>query len=132
MIAEKDELNTLVQIKRPEGFTEREICQTALHTAVANGRPKTLKLLLAAGADTKKVNDDGASPLMLAVQLGYFEMVIALMQHGSSLIARDRRGRTVLTHAARTNSLEMVKTVAMRGINLDAVDGHEGTMLHYA
>jgi ankyrin repeat protein len=132
MIEQKDELSSLVQIKRPEGFDVREVCQTALHTAVFNNRHSTLKLLLAAGADVKKVDAEGATPLMLAIRLGLVDMIEDLMKNGSSLVVMDRRGLTALTQAARTNSYEMLRAVLGRGVPLDTADGHEGTMLHYA
>ena len=55
---------------------------------------------LAAGADLDKANDNGATPMMRAAQLGRFETVRALAAAGANVDHADHYGQTAATHAA--------------------------------
>ncbi|XXG97511.1 hypothetical protein Hte_003816 [Hypoxylon texense] len=66
---------------------------TALHGAVWRNQVPAAKLLLEAGADINKVDDNLMPPLHLAAVKGYWELVELLSRFGADTEMRDHRGR---------------------------------------
>ena len=72
------------------------------------------------------------TPLMLACQDGFFEIVIYLIEHGARVEARDRFKRTPLIHACMYGQAHLVSYLLRRGANPNVVDSSMNTALHYA
>jgi len=65
---------------------------TPLHTAAEKGHEAVVRALVAAGADVKKLRNDGRTPLFIAAKNGHEAIVAALMEAGGD-VRCWRRGR---------------------------------------
>ncbi len=72
----------LLQAKADPNITN-ERGETALFNAVANAPLEEVKVLIDAGADVNKKDDNGYSPLQFASNLFKTEVVDLLKQHGA-------------------------------------------------
>ena len=66
----------------------------ALHAACAYGHLECAKALLGAGADINKLNNNGWTPLMLAANNGYIEVVRELLKRGAKKDLKNKGGKT--------------------------------------
>lgn len=110
-----------------------EQSRTLLHHAAANGRNRVVRYLLDTGAKPDPKDDNGETPLVLAVRHKKFTVAQQLMQHGAyaKLVYGDDQ-RTLLHEAVLTKSRGMVSLMLDAGINVKAqAEGH-GTALHLA
>lgn len=81
--------------------------------AVRAGRPRTAKLMLSeskAPLLLANVRDEqGNTPLMIAAEKGYFEIVRMLMPYGVNVNEVNNRNETALCLAAKNNRIKTVK-----------------------
>jgi uncharacterized protein len=112
----------------------------------ANARypePEILQALIAAGADTRAVVQDGTTALMAAVGMAQndarraseaaaLEVVKLLVANGVSLNAVNRAGQTALHGAARAGENTIVRYLAEHGAALDIKDRQGRTALDIA
>lgn len=103
---------------------------TALHYAVAAGNLQSVKTLLEAGLDPTAADEEGQTPLHIAVRFEaweeewgrdaseYVPIVEYLVAQDASLRFRDRRGRTPLERAEEADSSEAIRA-ALRGNTRD-------------
>jgi ankyrin repeat protein len=73
--------------------------QLFLHKTIKNGYVVLLPLFLKAGADINAQDEMGYTPLHLACQRHFPDVVSVLLQHKPNLGAADKAGRTPLFHA---------------------------------
>lgn len=81
---------------------------TALHSAAAGCSPEVAQILLAAGADARVLDANGATPAHLSVRMGCIDVLAKLGEAGSTSTV-DSRGRLPLHSAAingHTNAIE--------------------------
>ena len=106
---------------------------TALLGAAACGHLRVVQQLLARGADTAVVNNEGFTLLMEAAWGGEEAVVeIALNQPNVDLEARSIRGRTALLEAAEEGHKQVVEQLLARGANPAVEDTDGNTMLRWA
>ena len=72
----------------------------ALGSRGSSGSPEIARLLVEKGAPLN-VAGDGASPLLMAAEKGYVEVVKAMLARGANVSVRDKEGNTALQLAAR-------------------------------
>ncbi|KAJ3567559.1 hypothetical protein NPX13_g6723 [Xylaria arbuscula] len=73
----------------------------SLHLAIRNGDEKVARLLIKYGADVEaQTANDGLTPLIMAADLGYLEIVCILLESGAPVNSKDRRSWSALHHAA--------------------------------
>ena len=91
---------------------------TPLLFAAQQGDLESARNLLAAGADVNEKAADGMTPLLLASASGHEELSVFLLNKGGDPNAMDRRGLSVLNHAATAQDMpELVKALLARGVN---------------
>ncbi len=112
--------------------------RTALHAAVGDTYMNTdvcvsiVRLLLHGGADAKAKDDDGITPLFLAVnnrQAGAAHLLIA---KGADVNARRQTDRTLLHDAAARGHLDVAEVLLAHGARVNAVTTLGTTPLHLA
>jgi hypothetical protein len=98
--------------------------ETCLLCAVNGGYFETVKLLLAAGAETNtNTEDSGASPLLLAAETGHIAMVTALIDVGADANITSHDGTTPLFMAAQGGHTATVDALLAAGANANATAG---------
>lgn len=65
---------------------------TALLFAARQGSIDCVRALIAAGAQVDQTSADGSSPLLVAVQNGYYEIALYLMDHGANVNLANSKG----------------------------------------
>jgi len=102
--------------------------RTVLELAVFKGHANVVKLLLENGAEV----EEGA--LREAVKRGDRTILQYLLDHGADLTHRydDYDERTILHQAAAEGSLDMVKRLIDKGVDIDARDIKDWSSLHLA
>lgn len=94
----------------------------ALHWLVRTDDVETTAALVKAGADVRRTNRYGVSPLIIAAGNGSAAMVRTLLAAGADANAVDQAGETPLMHAARVGSLDTARVLLEGGATLDAAD----------
>ena len=99
-----------------EGFTP-------LHIAVKAGNAKAVKILLESKADPNLTStESGLAPLHSAArQTAGVQLIQLLHAAGADVAVRDQKGRSVLHHAIKSSSLEVVQAVVDIGCPIDDV-----------
>jgi ankyrin repeat protein len=106
---------------------------TALHTAAWHGKVLATRYLLDAGAAVDAVDEQGQTPLLLAVWAGHSGVAKVLIEHGANFKLRTRgECATPLHLAADGGHLETVELLLEKGAEVNAVDAKGWTALHDA
>lgn len=99
-----------------------------IHQAAWRGHEKVVELLLQNGADPDPVNDNGVTPLWLAAQEGYDEIVRMILERDSAdkkidiEAESERTGRRPLHQAAQNGHLRAARLLLAKGAAYDPVD----------
>jgi ankyrin repeat protein len=98
--------------------------ETPLHTAVAQGNCRAVRLLLEAGANTATTSGATAIlPLHLAAQAGRLQIVQALVEFGADVNASSKDTKsTALHYASRSGSWDLVSFLIRMGALVDERD----------
>lgn len=94
----------------------------ALHWMVRFNDIEQAGALLRLGADARRPNRYGLTPLSLAAGNGNAAMVTLLLEAGADPDAADAAGETPLMAAVGVGSLDSVRTLAGRGAKVDLAD----------
>ncbi|GAB4831625.1 hypothetical protein Ancab_005637 [Ancistrocladus abbreviatus] len=98
-----------------------------VNNAAYNGDLHQLKSLIRAGADPKKTDYDGRSPLHLAASRGFEDMVVFLIQEGVDINVSDNFGNTPLMEAIKNGHDRVASLLCNEGASLHVKDA--GTFL---
>ena len=79
--------------------------RTALHYAAENGHSNIVASLLAHGADSNMVDNDGRTPISLATKASRPDCFLSLLQRGFNISAEDFKGYTMIHHAAKNGNI---------------------------
>ncbi|XP_072959954.1 protein VAPYRIN-LIKE-like [Typha angustifolia] len=101
--------------------------------AAADGNPRFVSALLAAGADLGSRSADGKSALSLAAASGRADVIASLLFAGAVIVsATDPGGRTVVHAAAAGGNAEALRLCLSTGGDPDRADELGWTPLHCA
>jgi ankyrin repeat protein len=90
-----------------------------------------VRTLLSLGANVHFRNDDGLTPLSLAVRTGSMELTKMLLEHGAFPNTRDKQGKGPLHHAAESRNIHsIVKLLIENGADMNTQDNFGYTPLH--
>jgi len=95
---------------------------TALQWMIRIDDLETSKLLLAAGADPRKANRLGVTPIALAAANGNTEMLRLLLDNGVDSNTVDPNGEPTSWAAIRSGNVEAVRILLDRGATVDFKD----------
>ncbi|PKA47189.1 Potassium channel KOR1 [Apostasia shenzhenica] len=121
-VLEGSEYNT--RIKQLESditlHIERQEAELALkvNSAASHGDLNHLKSLIRAGADPKKTDYDGRSPLHLAASRGYENMVLFLIHECVDINIPDKYGNTPLLEAIKNKHDRVASLLFSKGAKL--------------
>lgn len=93
-----------------------------LHHVVRLGIELATRLLLEYGADVHGQNNQGETPLIIAVCTGTRSMVDILLRHGAGVEARNNRGETSLYIAVFQCEESILQALIQYGANVEAKD----------
>ncbi|MEQ1897874.1 MAG: ankyrin repeat domain-containing protein [Vicinamibacterales bacterium] len=124
-------VRTLVAQKVNVNATEPD-GTTALHWAADLGDVQSVDLLLKAGAALRSTNRYGATPFGLATAKGHAAVIERFLQAGEDANAVIS-GEPVLMQAARSGSVDAVKTLLAKGAQVNVAEAvHGQTALMWA
>ena len=112
-----------------------------LHAVAFFGEPGEFKperrkavaaLLIEHGADASAANDDGTTPLHMAVMRGRMELLELFAGSKANINAKDVRESTPLHFAARFNQPKVIEWLVKHGANPNLPDRAGNTPLHDA
>ncbi|KAK1586734.1 hypothetical protein Q3G72_005621 [Acer saccharum] len=101
--------------------TESELA-TRLNRAANDGDFYRLKRLIGVGADPKKTDYDGRSPLHIAASKGYKDMIHFLIEKGVDVNISDKLGNTPLLEAIKNGHDHVASALVEAGASLTIDD----------
>jgi len=102
-----------------------------LATLIQSGKTKLALQQIQAGADVNRVQPDGTSPLIWAIDRTEYEIAEALIAKKADVNAKNEFGVTPLTLAARLSNARLVKMMLDAGAKVDSAnpDGETALMM---
>jgi ankyrin repeat protein len=87
-----------------------------INEAAMHGKLSEVKKLLDAGANIEEPdNNDGSTPLILAVRYDHPEIALELIARGANVRAKERGGGTAMIWAATNNMIEVGRKMVEKG-----------------
>ena len=105
---------------------DRSSGESALHMIVRDRDLPWLNFLLGRGARPDAQNNQGATPLSLAAQLGWVDGAELLLARRASVDLANSRGETPLILAVHNRDIAMVRLLLARGANPKRTDSSAG------
>lgn len=106
--------------------------ETALHIVVQRRDLVWLRFLLQKGANPNIAAKNGATPLVLATNLGFNEGVEALVDGGARVDVTNAAGETPLIAAVHRRDAGLVRLLLSKGANADRTDNSGRSARDYA
>jgi ankyrin repeat protein len=106
--------------------------QEELLKAALEGNVEKVEELLSKGADPNVKDEDGNTPLHLAIKANHLQIARLLVERGADVNARNKRGKTPLHIAAERSNEEAVALLVEKGADVNAKDESMLTPLHVA
>lgn len=100
-------------IKRGATLDADQLLQAAVANQIADR--DVIELLVKKGADVNHLNDDGDSPLHMAVKKDYRVLTKLLIAHGADVNIKDSSGHTALWYAIGHHNQEIVRLLKNNG-----------------
>ncbi|KKT23944.1 MAG: hypothetical protein UW09_C0001G0007 [candidate division TM6 bacterium GW2011_GWF2_43_87] len=133
---EDERIRELREVFKRDGIDANVVCKNAqlslLHIAIRLKQPKVVAFLIENGADLKKEDINGETPLYTAATCGNCAMVALLVGKGANINAKTKAGDTPLHGAVRCKKVEIVDFLFWNGANLHVKNKEGDTALHIA
>ncbi len=107
------------------------IGHTALSFAVIQNKPEVVKVLIAHGAKNE-ADENGITTVMMAIQMGRFEILKILNPGEKDVNFRAADGWTALYFAIRNENLEVLDYLLGKGACTNVTDNYKQTPLDFA
>lgn len=121
-------LDTTSELNRPDKNR-----RTALHWAAARpGAGEIIRLLISLGADKRRKDKLGMSPLMQVVESKAMEDTIRLLASGTDLEVKINKENTALLLAVKKSNLKSIEVLLDLGADVQTVNLYGKTALHEA
>ncbi|ALC38245.1 CG9121 [Drosophila busckii] len=101
--------------------------KTALHLAIENRAPDSAQLLLENNVNVNDTDDEGGTPLMLAIVCDLHPLSFELLERGARINLQDKHGYTALYYAVTGRHVKLAKLLLERGAR--RLPGHH--LLHH-
>ena len=102
-----------------------------IHEAAFDGNIEAVKQHLAAGTDVNAKDDNGWTPLLLAVEESHKEIAELLILKGANVNAKNQNEVTPLHWAAARGHKEIVELLIAKGADVNAKSDDGTTPLHF-
>ncbi len=89
-----------------------------LKEAVLRGNTDIVDFLIKHGADYRKCDDDGKSPIIWAAKIGQTQLVQYFMKLGADKETADKDGKTLLYHAAAGGHIALIQYLLQVGADI--------------
>jgi ankyrin repeat protein len=108
-----------------------DLGRTPLHYAASSDNLSVVSLLIESGAELDAQDNDGQTPLYMALTEGYYyETVWTLLDNGASVELENANGETALHLAVRNDYWEnLVEVLVEKEVNIDAKNNQGETPL---
>ena len=106
--------------------------RTALHIVVGDRDAGWLSYLISQRANVNLADNQGVTPLMLAVQMGYVEGVEALLAARARVDVTNTAGETPLMFAVHSRNTEVMRVLLQAGADPDRRDNSGRSARDYA
>lgn len=106
--------------------------ESALHLVTKRRDSTWMQFLIAKGANVNIRDAKGATPLVLASNLGFIEGVELLVKHGARVDESNIAGETPLIGAVHNRNIELMRILLKAGANPDRADNSGRTARDYA
>lgn len=103
---------------KPTGAVE----PPALITATADRNVPVVKALLERGADVNARDEEGETPLMIAIFLQDAWLTKAILNSGANVNLRDKQGASALVFAVDNNDIDTVRALLNKGADVNAAN----------
>ncbi|CAH1406985.1 unnamed protein product [Nezara viridula] len=121
------ELNTSLVHPECKNFNEN----SSLHEVVKMGCSNLVDKIVKK-TNVNQVNDEGLTPLQVAAERGYTDMMNTLIKEGADINAVDNKNNTALHYCATGGSTNACSLLLSKGINVKAQNVNQATALHIA
>lgn len=103
-----------------------------LHSSIANGDIKTIKKLIKSKANLNAIDEEGRTPLNLAISLKNTQAIDLLIKGGADVHTKDKGGNTSLHWVIAQGLEKKISLLINRGADVDARNDQGLTPLHLA
>ena len=130
----KADVEALLDVNYAEELTDVNFVDgegfTALHVATASDHKETVSLLLDKGANVDAANNQGLTPLFLAIWKGHSILAKTLiLERDASIDVTTSDGTSLLVVAAGSGEFDVAKTLLDRGARVEPPDDGLGGSL---
>lgn len=106
--------------------------RTAMHIVVARRDTVWIDYLYQQGTNVNLADNEGVTPLMMAVQIGFIEGVTRLIEHGARVDVTNNSGETPLMYAVHARNTELMRQLLVAGADPDRYDNSGRSARDYA
>lgn len=105
--------------------------RSLLYLAIQRRHTDGIKFLLLRKADVNQRNNDGSTPLQIAVTSGQSKVVKMLLERNAEIVKLPS-GETMIHHVTRKGFEDIALSLMEKGVDVHKAYGHDNTLLHIA